>query len=138
MPQPPTMMLAVDRLMASAMSLVRMPPEALTSMPAMMRPSRSGRSRPSRLPLFGFTIVLPIGGADMPVVISLLNSFTGSLSASFAAGTIGFVLAPDSHTALYGLVAVALHVEQPGAGEHYGAPETTPCSLPAAMSEPAK
>lgn len=37
--------------------------------------------------LFGFVLVLPIGGADMPVVISLLNSYTG-LSVAFA----GFVL----------------------------------------------
>ena len=28
--------------------------------------------------IFGVTMVLPIGGADMPVVISLLNSFTGT------------------------------------------------------------
>ncbi|MFI5291365.1 MAG: NAD(P)(+) transhydrogenase (Re/Si-specific) subunit beta, partial [Candidatus Limnocylindrales bacterium] len=38
--------------------------------------------------LFGVTMVLPIGGADMPVVISLLNSFTGT-----AAAMAGFVLA---------------------------------------------
>jgi NAD(P) transhydrogenase subunit beta len=37
--------------------------------------------------ILGVTGVLPIGGADMPVVISLLNSFTGS-----AAGLAGFVL----------------------------------------------
>lgn len=40
----------------------------------------------------GTLMVLPIGGADMPVVISLLNSFTG-----LAAGLAGFVL---SNTAL--------------------------------------
>ncbi|HEV8488860.1 MAG TPA: NAD(P)(+) transhydrogenase (Re/Si-specific) subunit beta [Candidatus Limnocylindrales bacterium] len=37
--------------------------------------------------LFGVTMVLPIGGADMPVVISLLNSFTGT-----AAAMAGFVI----------------------------------------------
>jgi H+-translocating NAD(P) transhydrogenase subunit beta len=37
--------------------------------------------------LFGILFVLPIGGADMPVVIALLNAFTG-----LAASATGFVL----------------------------------------------
>ena len=37
--------------------------------------------------VLGFLFVLPIGGADMPVVISLLNAFTG-----LAAASTGFVL----------------------------------------------
>jgi NAD(P) transhydrogenase subunit beta len=37
--------------------------------------------------VFGVTMVLPIGGADMPVVISLLNAFTGT-----AVAMAGFIL----------------------------------------------
>jgi proton-translocating NAD(P)+ transhydrogenase subunit beta len=37
--------------------------------------------------IFGITMTLPIGGADMPVVISLLNSFTGT-----AVAMAGFVI----------------------------------------------
>ena len=37
--------------------------------------------------IFGVTMVLPIGGADMPVVISLLNAFTGT-----AVAMAGFVI----------------------------------------------
>src|SRR5258708_11851847 len=36
---------------------------------------------------FGVTMVMPIGGADMPVVISLLNAFTGT-----AVAMAGFVI----------------------------------------------
>ena len=41
--------------------------------------------------VIGVAAVLPIGGADMPVVISLLNSFTG-----LAAAATGFVLGNDA------------------------------------------
>jgi proton-translocating NAD(P)+ transhydrogenase subunit beta len=41
--------------------------------------------------VFGVLMVIPIGGADMPVVISLLNSFTG-----LAVAATGFVLANNA------------------------------------------
>ncbi|MBR1836636.1 MAG: NAD(P)(+) transhydrogenase (Re/Si-specific) subunit beta [Kiritimatiellae bacterium] len=41
--------------------------------------------------LLGFTLVVPVGGGDMPVVISLLNAFSG-LAAAFAGFAIGNVV----------------------------------------------
>jgi NAD(P) transhydrogenase subunit beta len=62
-------------------------------------------ARPANLPaflamvalalVFGVSLVLPIGGADMPVVISLLNSYAGLASAAtgFAIGNNVLVIA---------------------------------------------
>ncbi|MEP7325182.1 MAG: NAD(P)(+) transhydrogenase (Re/Si-specific) subunit beta, partial [Gemmatimonadota bacterium] len=45
--------------------------------------------------LFGFLLVLPIGGADMPVVISLMNSYAGLAAAAtgFAIGNTVLIIA---------------------------------------------
>ena len=44
--------------------------------------------------VFGVLLVLPIGGADMPVVISLLNSFSGlaATAAGFVLSNIGLII----------------------------------------------
>jgi H+-translocating NAD(P) transhydrogenase subunit beta len=45
--------------------------------------------------IFGLLMVLPIGGADMPVVISLLNAFTGTAvsMAGFVVGNVMLIVA---------------------------------------------
>ena len=45
--------------------------------------------------VFGILLVLPIGGADMPVVISLLNAFTGTAvsMAGFVVGNVMLIVA---------------------------------------------
>jgi NAD(P) transhydrogenase subunit beta len=44
--------------------------------------------------LFGVTLVLPIGGADMPVVVALLNSYSGlaSCATGFAIGNVILII----------------------------------------------
>ncbi|HVX44752.1 MAG TPA: NAD(P)(+) transhydrogenase (Re/Si-specific) subunit beta [Mycobacteriales bacterium] len=68
---------------------------------------------------FGVAMVLPIGGADMPVVISLLNAFTGLAvaMAGFVVGSvaliIGGALVGASGTVLTHLMAEAMNRSVP-------------------------
>ena len=69
--------------------------------------------------LLGNLVVLPIGGADMPVVISLLNAFTGlsAAAAGIALGNIILIVAGmivgASGTILTNLMAVAMNRSVP-------------------------
>src|SRR5947208_15722207 len=64
--------------------------------------------------LLGNMVVLPIGGADMPVVISLLNAFTGLSAAATGialnntAMIVGGMIVGASGTILTNLMAKAL------------------------------
>jgi len=55
----------------------------------VLDPSRTGLYPPMLLIalIFGVMLIIPIGGADMPTVISLLNSYAG-----LSAAAMGFVL----------------------------------------------
>jgi H+-translocating NAD(P) transhydrogenase subunit beta len=69
--------------------------------------------------LLGMMVVLPIGGADMPVVISLLNALTGLSAAAtgFALGNIAMIVAGllvgASGTILTNQMAVAMNRSVP-------------------------
>ncbi|MBI4896820.1 MAG: NAD(P)(+) transhydrogenase (Re/Si-specific) subunit beta [Actinobacteria bacterium] len=80
----------------------------------------------------GITLVLPIGGADMPVVISTLNAMTGlaAAAAGFALGNNSLIVAGmivgASGTILTNLMAVAMNRTIPGVlfGSFGGSGET--------------
>lgn len=65
--------------------------------------------------VFGIVLVLPIGGADMPVVISLLNAFTGTAvaMAGFVTGNVLLIIAGAlvgaAGSILTGLMAKAMN-----------------------------
>ncbi len=71
-------------LVAPGVSRRRSPP-TWSSIPS--RPSSSRSSCWRFRSLFGVLMIIPIGGADMPTVISLLNSYAG-----LSAAAMGFVL----------------------------------------------
>jgi NAD(P) transhydrogenase subunit beta len=98
--------------------------------------------------LLGNAVVLPIGGADMPVVISMLNAFTGLSAAATgialnnAALIVAGMIVGASGSILTNLMAVAMNRSIPaivaggfggggvvegatGAGEHAGAVRST-------------
>ncbi|HTY97540.1 MAG TPA: NAD(P)(+) transhydrogenase (Re/Si-specific) subunit beta, partial [Solirubrobacteraceae bacterium] len=98
--------------------------------------------------LLGNAVVLPIGGADMPVVISLLNAFTGLSAAATGvalnnpAMIVAGMIVGASGTILTNLMAVAMNRSIPaigaggfggggavegasGAGEHAGTVRST-------------
>jgi NAD(P) transhydrogenase subunit beta len=97
---------------------------------------------------FGNLLVLPIGGADMPVVISLLNAFTGLSAAATgialnnAAMIVAGMIVGASGSILTNLMAIAMNRSIPaiiaggfggtgvvagaeGAGEHAGTVRST-------------
>ena len=61
--------------------------------------------------MFGVLLVLPVGGADVPIVISLLNAFTGL---TVAAG--GYVLSNTLLLVAGTLVGASRHVPDPADG----------------------
>src|SRR5581483_11440177 len=69
--------------------------------------------------LLGNMVVLPIGGADMPVVISLLNAFTGLSAAATGialnntAMIVGGMIVGASGTILTNLMAKAMNRSVP-------------------------
>ena len=98
--------------------------------------------------LLGNAVVLPIGGADMPVVISLLNAFTGLSAAATGVALnnpaliVAGMIVGASGTILTNLMAVAMNRSIPaivaggfggggavagaeGAGEHAGTVKAT-------------
>ncbi len=136
MPNPPTMMLASDRFIASAISLVRMLPDAPTSAPATIS---------AQLPM-----TKPAIATAVPV-----NAFSSEITTGMSAPPIGSTImtpnASDASTRMSSagrLAVVNRNAAEPTAMtaratlsrrpplKISGWPGMKPCSLPAAMIEP--
>ena len=131
MPNPPAMMLTSERFMASAISLVRMPPAAPTSAPAMI----SGvllMTKPAMataVPVKAFSSEMTTGMSAPPI---------GSVSEHTEGERGDASSMQDRHPAETGDVAMpAAHrdhgqhqVDQPTAGNNDRRPGILPASLP--------
>ena len=149
-PKPPTMMLAIDRFMASAISLVRIAPDAPTSAPAMIST--------------GLPITKPAIAAAVPV-----NELSSEMTTGMSAPPMGSTMVTPkisageddqrpgvriSTSAVEGddvrraqhedatkpatVTSASRTVSSREPGKKIGWPETMPCSLPDAISEPEK
>jgi hypothetical protein len=132
-------MLAMDRFMASAISLVRMPPEALTSMPAMIN-AVSSRTKPAIAtaePVKAFSRAMTTGMSAPPMGSTMVTPKTRATAVSpySAAREPG---ASTSQTVPTTKEAGSSTLSNRAPGNTTGAPETTPCSLPAAIRDPEK
>src|SRR3984885_1701245 len=137
-PNPPIMMLLSDRFMASAMSLVRMLPDAPTSAPAMIS---------AQLPM-----TKPAIATAVPV-----NAFSSEITTGMSAPPMGITMSTpntrDATTTIHSPARLGVESTYPAAarpnaastrlttrapGNVTGADVITPWSLPAAMIDPEK
>ncbi len=149
-PKPPTMMFSSERFMASAMSLVRMPPAAPTSAPAMMSSGLSS-TKPdiaAAVPVKEFRRLMTTGMSAPPmgstmvtpkvsetakttsrarILTSLPSARTGDSPAENTSSNV------PSRATMPRMAVVSVPP-----GTRMGLPLMSPCSLPEAMSEPAK
>jgi len=138
-PKPPTTMLAMDRFMASAISLVRMPPEELTSMPAMIS-AVSSRTKPAIAtadPVKAFSRAMTTGMSAPPIGSTIVTP-KSSATATSPYSAIRESGASTSQSVPTAKDAGSRTLSSRAPGNTTGEPDTMPCSLPAATSDPEK
>ncbi len=138
-PNPPAMMFGIERFIASAISIVRIDPEAPTSMPPTIRATLSS--------------AMPIAAADRPV-----NAFRSEITTGMSAPPIGSTNRFPSSAAPIRIARKSSSDSVPAAiitphamttassakfricwpGSWIGRPGRISCSLPNAMFEPQK
>src|SRR5215470_10806738 len=135
-PNPPTMMLPMERFMASAISLVKIPPDAPTRAPAMI------------------SAQLPITNPAMATAVPV-NAFSSEITTGMSAPPIGMTIdipnASDATITIQSAGNPGVDITYPPAASPSaassrltaraprnvtGADVITPCSLPAAMIDP--
>ncbi len=138
-PKPPMMMLASERFIASAISLVRMLPEAPTSAPAVMSATlpMTKPAMATAVPVKAFSSEMTTGISAPPIGSTMVTPKPRAArvrtikTGTFPDPVMSQMAPPTMRTA-----STALTTRAPR--KTIGALFTQPCSFPAAMSEPEK
>ena len=135
-PNPPRMMLASDRFIASAISLVRMLPDAPTSAPATISAqlSMTNPAIATAVPVNAFSSEMTTGMSAPPIGSTIITP--NASEASTTMSSAGRLAVLNMNAAVPTATTARPRLTRRAPLKMIGWPGITPCSLPAAMIDP--
>ena len=130
------MMLASDRFIASAISLVRMPPDAPTRAPATIRAQfpMTNPAIATAVPVNAFSSEITTGMSAPPIGSTISTPNASAASTTMSSAGSDAVVSMNAAAPIAITASAALSTRPPL--KITGWPVMIPCSLPAAISEP--
>ena len=132
------MMLGIDRFIASAISLVRIPPDAPTRAPATIRAQllMTMPAMATAVPVNAFSSEMTTGMSAPPIGRTIITP--NASEASAITSRAAWLAVVSMNTAVPRMTTPRTMLSSRLPRKTIGCPPITPCSLPAAMSEPEK